>query len=123
MTRRNAIAIAALVAFSSPLANAQISAKLVMEDQRSKEHILFLRWHWSNDGHTLDAHLFLSADDILEGEKWDLAFEDEQPLTTLVKICRANKDATKEERRVQIKGREVRTLNGRAWLVESIKTL
>lgn len=119
---RSAILIALLLAcltISPAPSSGQISAKLVMEDQRAGEHILWLKWKWSADGRTLDAHLVLSEKEILVPEAWDVCFENEQVLANTVAICRA----AKEDKRVQIKGREIRTLRGRAWLVESIRSL
>ena len=113
----NRIALLFVVLAATPLANAQISAKLVMEDQRAADHTLWLKWVWS--GESLDAHLELSDKEILRGERWDLCFENEQGLAKAVEICRASSGP----KRVQVRGREIRTMHGRAWLIESIKTI
>lgn len=120
----NRLALLVVVLCAAPLANAQISAKLVMEDQRTADHTLWLKWRWDNE--SLACQLELSGREILKAEHWELCFESEQGLSKLVEICRAPLEAHGQVsgiKRVQIRGREIRTLTGRAWLIESIKTL
>lgn len=117
--------VAVCLAITPAPTGAQISAKLVMEDQRAGEHTLMLTWKWVADSSDtskplrLEAWLELGETDILVAERWELCFEGEQALAQAVKICRVNKDGP---RKVQFKGREIRTVRGRAWLIETIRT-
>jgi hypothetical protein len=119
MKRLALLLVAAVCLAIAPLpAGGQISAKLVMEDQRSSDYRVYLRHEFTTGKDLIRCEAYLPKGDVPLEQSWELLFETAEVLRRTVDICKYNSSGTK----VMVHGREVQTIRGRGLLIDSIKS-
>lgn len=108
-----------LVLVAVPTAPAELNVKAALDDPRVGDRKVYLRYEWAGDRLTVaDIYLPKGVGGVSEELTWELVFDTAEAYRQAYAVCKHNPVGTK----IKVHGREVQTLTGRGFLMDTIQS-